>query len=277
MPFPSGESTRLLADPDAQLMRITTTTTIERPAHEIWDLVGHRFADGSVWASSVDTSRAVGGQKLADAPCGARECRVAVPGADRLVEELVAYDNASMSLTYVVAEGMQLVARSARNIWSVTPLSDARSKLRIDAEIDLSLTGRILAPVLRSLSGGDGPAQRRRSQGVRADRRPQPPEAATAVRHRRPRRPCRRQRRLYHPVGRRAHDRLALVGSLVRLQFHNGGGAVEVLQRALAAATEDYGDRGDRGDRPEGPDPVTHRPAPHATGRAWVRPGSRPV
>ena len=149
MPFPAGESTRLLAGPDAQLMRITTTTTIGRPAHAVWDLVGHRFADASVWASSVDISHAVGGPKLAGAPSGARECRVAVPGADLLVEELVAYDDVSMSLTYVLAEGMQQVARSARNTWSVTHLSEEESELRIDAEVDLSPTGRILAPVLR--------------------------------------------------------------------------------------------------------------------------------
>lgn len=130
-------------------MRIATTTTIDRPAHEIWSLVGHRFADASAWASSIDTSRAVAEPKLAGAPCGARECRVAVPGADRLVEKLVAYDTASMSLTYVLAEGMQQVARSARNTWSVTPLSETRSELRIDAEVDLAPTGRIIAPVLR--------------------------------------------------------------------------------------------------------------------------------
>lgn len=130
-------------------MRTTTTTTIERPAHEVWELVGHRFADASVWASSIDTSHAVGGPTLAGAPSGARECSLAVPGADLLVEELVTYDDASMSLTYVVAEGMQQVARSARNTWSVTPLSEKVSELRIDAEVDLSRTGRTLVAVLR--------------------------------------------------------------------------------------------------------------------------------
>ncbi len=129
-------------------MRITYTTAISRPAHEVWDLVGPRFADASVWASSVDISRAVGTPKLAGAPSGARECRVAVPGADLLVEELVDYDDLAMSLTYFVADGMQQVARSARNTWSVIPLSSEESELRIDAEVDLSPTGRILSPVL---------------------------------------------------------------------------------------------------------------------------------
>lgn len=137
-------------------MRITTTTTIDRPAHEVWDLVGRRFAGASVWASSIDTSRAVAGAQPTGEPSGARECRVAVPGADRLVEELVAYDDASMSLAYVVVEGMHRVARSARNTWIVIPLSDERSELRIDAEVDLSLTGLALAPVLRPYLAATG-------------------------------------------------------------------------------------------------------------------------
>jgi len=85
--------------------------------------------------------------KLVGEPSGARECRVAVPGADRLVEELVSYDNAPMSLAYIVAEGMQRVARSVRTTWSVTSLRDSRSELQIDAEVDLSPTGTLVALV----------------------------------------------------------------------------------------------------------------------------------
>ena len=93
-------------------MRITTTILITRPAADVWDLVGRRFAEASVWASGISESVAVGEAELPDAPCSARECHVAVPGADRLVEHLVAYDDATMSLTYTLAAGMDRVARS---------------------------------------------------------------------------------------------------------------------------------------------------------------------
>ena len=130
-------------------MRISTSTTIERPASDVWDLLGRRFGEASTWASSISASQAVGEPSIAGAPCGRRECRVAVPGAEHLVEELVAYDDASMTLTYRLAEGMQRVARSAHNTWSVVPLGENASQLRIEAVVDLAPTGRALGFGLR--------------------------------------------------------------------------------------------------------------------------------
>lgn len=165
-------------------MRITTTILITRPATDVWDLVGRRFAEASVWASSISESVAVGEAGLPDAPCSARECHVAVPGADRLVEHLVAYDDATMSLTYTLAAGMDRVARSARSTWTVVPLGATRSTLRIDAQIDPTPVGRIVAPLLRLYLAAMGrrhaddlrvfaetgaPSARKRRQGRRVD------------------------------------------------------------------------------------------------------------
>ncbi len=130
-------------------MRISTSTTIERPASDVWDLLGRRFGEASTWASSISASQTVGDPSIAGAPCERRECRVAVPGAEHLVEELVAYDDAAMTLTYRLAEGMQQVARSAHNTWSVVALGETTSQLRIEAEVDLVPTGRALGLVLR--------------------------------------------------------------------------------------------------------------------------------
>lgn len=130
-------------------MRISTSTIIQRPASDVWDLLGRRFGEASTWASSISASQAVGEPTIVDAPCGRRECRVAVRGADRLVEELVAYDDAAMTLTYRLAEGMQQVARSAHNTWSVVRLAETTSELRIEAEVALVPTRRAVGLVLR--------------------------------------------------------------------------------------------------------------------------------
>ncbi len=130
-------------------MRITTSTIIERPASDVWDLLGPRFGEASIWASSISASHATGEPTVAGAPCGTRVCRVAVPGADRLVEELVAYDDAAMTLTYRLTEGIQRVALSAYNTWSVVRLGETTSQLRIEAEVDPTPTGRALGLVLR--------------------------------------------------------------------------------------------------------------------------------
>ena len=122
---------------------------IERSASDVWDVLGRRFGDASTWASSISASQAVGEPTIDGAPCASRECRVAVPGTDRLVEELVAYDDASMTLTYRLAKGMQQVARAAHNTWSVLPLGETTSQLRIEAEVDFAPIGRALGHVLR--------------------------------------------------------------------------------------------------------------------------------
>ncbi|WP_353353829.1 SRPBCC family protein [Intrasporangium sp. DVR] len=141
-------------------MRITTRRTIHRPADDVWDVVGRRFDEAGVWASSIAASRATGpatppaqegpaaAAPLAGAPCTARECHVAAPGAERLVEELVAYDDHGRSLTYALATGMERFARSAVSTWSVEARSDHESVVRVDAEFRLTRFGRLLAPVL---------------------------------------------------------------------------------------------------------------------------------
>ncbi len=130
-------------------MRISTSTTIERPAADVWDLLGRRFGEASTWASSISASQAIGEPTIVGAPCERRECRVAVPGAKHLAEELVAYDDDAMTLTYRLAEGMRQIALSAYNTWSVVPLGENTSQLRIEAEVDLAPTGRALGFVLR--------------------------------------------------------------------------------------------------------------------------------
>lgn len=130
-------------------MKISIRTTIDRPAAEVWDVVGRRFGDASLWASSIDLSRAVGAPTLSGAPSEARECQVAVPGAGRLVEQLVDFDEEAMILTYALAGGMERIARSARNTWQVVATGDGRCELRIDAEFELTGLGRGLAPLIR--------------------------------------------------------------------------------------------------------------------------------
>ena len=129
-------------------MRITTRRTIHRPADEVWEVVGRRFGEAGVWASSIHTSHTTGPGRLPGAPCSARECHVAAPGADRLVEELVVYDESARTLSYALAGGMERFAASAVSTWSVDAVSDHASVLRVDAEFGLTRLGRVLAPVL---------------------------------------------------------------------------------------------------------------------------------
>ena len=129
-------------------MKQKQSTVINRPAAHVWRLLGDGFGDAATWASSIDASWSVGEPLLAGAPARGRECHVAVPGADRLVEELEHYDEADMTLTYVVAAGMQRLTRTVRNTWSVAPLDSHRAELTILTSVEFAPAGHLVAPLL---------------------------------------------------------------------------------------------------------------------------------
>jgi hypothetical protein len=132
-------------------MKISTCTVVHAPPAEVWAVIGPQFADSAAWAGSVTSSVGVGveGAALPGAPYVARECVIAAPGSDRLVEQITAYDSASMVLTYVVIEGLEHVAHRAALTWSVTRTPEGLSELRIDTDVTPSLVGRAMYPLLR--------------------------------------------------------------------------------------------------------------------------------
>ena len=130
-------------------MRITTNTRIDALPADVWRVVGPGFAHASRWASSTSTSVGVGLPSLANAPCSARQCKVTAPGAERLVEELIAYDADATTLTYAVTSGMDRVARATRVTWTVIGREVKESELRIEMDLDLSPLGRAIGPILR--------------------------------------------------------------------------------------------------------------------------------
>lgn len=134
-------------------MKISTSIVISAPSADVWAVVGPGFANPAAWASSVISSVGVdveaGAEALPGAPYSARECAIATPGTDRLVEELTAYDAESMTLTYVVAEGLERVARRTQLTWSVSQTPEGSSRLRIDTVLTPTLLGHAMRPLLR--------------------------------------------------------------------------------------------------------------------------------
>jgi hypothetical protein len=132
-------------------MKLSTTTVVHAPPTDVWGVVGPRFADAAAWATAVESSEGlpVEGTTPPGAPHSARACTIRRGG--RLVEHLIAYDMHDMTLTYVVTEGLQQVARRAALTWTVTPTPEGMSELRIDTEVTPTILGRALHPLVRHL------------------------------------------------------------------------------------------------------------------------------
>ncbi len=122
--------------------------------------LGHRHPRiGRLPTPTASTAAAATGLPLAatvaGAPVAGRVCQTGVGLVPQATETLVAYDEANRTLTYE-ASGMPAFVTTARNTWTVTPLGEHRTPVRIQAQFDtcglLGLLGRwaILAQVGRT-------------------------------------------------------------------------------------------------------------------------------
>ena len=129
-------------------MRIQQSIDIAAPADVAWDVVGHRFAEVSAWASAIPASQLVGEATTSGAPGDGRACSVATPGFEHIVEQLTAYDGDRMQLTYRAASGMPSSVTHAENTWRVEALGAGRSRVTMDAVVRARGAGRLAGPIL---------------------------------------------------------------------------------------------------------------------------------
>ena len=118
---------------------------VDAPADAVWDVVGRRFDRIGDWATVIPASVAVPSPATVcpAAPVAGCVCQTGVPLLPRVTEMLVAYDEAGRSLTYEAA-GMPAFVAVARNTWTVVPLDERRSRVRLQARFDTrGLLGRL--------------------------------------------------------------------------------------------------------------------------------------
>ena len=130
---------------------------VDAPADAVWDVVGRRFDRIGDLATVIPASQAVPLPAIAcpAAPVAGRVCRTGVTLLPQVTEMLVSYDEPGRSLTYE-ASGMPAFVTLARNTWTVVPLDERRSRVRLQARFEpRGLLGRlarwaILAQVRRT-------------------------------------------------------------------------------------------------------------------------------
>jgi hypothetical protein len=132
-------------------MQITSHTTINAPASDVWRVIAHQFDAIGEWASAIPTSYAA-----PDAPppvgaeVGARVCATSVRGFKDIREQFIAYDEEAMRFVYEATAGLPWIMRHAENQWHVLPLDESHCRVEAQAVVDLrSFPGFILVPLLR--------------------------------------------------------------------------------------------------------------------------------
>lgn len=136
-------------------MDLHSELIIEAPAARVWHALGERFMHVADWAAPILHSCPVGSGEPGVGVT--RACTIAPFGpvkAGVVSERLLGFDREAMRFEYEAAGGMPAFIASAVNRWSVTPLDEGRSLVRIHATVRLRgpmvLLGWLLAWQFRS-------------------------------------------------------------------------------------------------------------------------------
>jgi Polyketide cyclase / dehydrase and lipid transport len=132
-------------------MQITSQTTINAPASDVWRVIAHQFDAIGQWASSIPTSYAAPETSPpVGAEVGARVCATGVRGFKDVREQFISYDEETMLFAYEATAGLPWIVRHAENHWQVFSLHQSRCAVAAQAVVDLrTVPGLLLAPLLR--------------------------------------------------------------------------------------------------------------------------------
>lgn len=126
-------------------IQIVTEALIDRPAADVWRILGDGYSEISKWARAVTHS-----EGPAERSCqvgDVRSCTVA--GMGELREKITEFDPTTYVLAYEVTEGLPPVIRKGSNSWRLAPEGE-RTRLLMTGEAELRFPfGLILAPFLR--------------------------------------------------------------------------------------------------------------------------------
>jgi len=119
--------------------QLSTHLTIDAPADQVWQVIGPGFARIGDWATSIPASAAIpaaapacAAPTMAGAPAAGRACTTGIHLVPKITETLIAYDEASRTLTYE-ARGLPGFITIARSIWTVTPAGERECRITVTA------------------------------------------------------------------------------------------------------------------------------------------------
>jgi hypothetical protein len=121
--------------------QLSTHLTVDAPASQVWDVIGTGFARIGDWATSIPASTAIPGAPgsaaaataaVGSAPVAGRTCTTGAALVPQITETLIAYDEASRTLTYQ-AGGLPAFIITARSTWTVTPAAEGSCRVAITA------------------------------------------------------------------------------------------------------------------------------------------------
>ncbi|MEQ9297125.1 MAG: SRPBCC family protein [Cyclobacteriaceae bacterium] len=128
-------------------MDIRQEIIVNRPAAEVWEVLGNQFSDAYKWARGLDHSKGHGTPSFDDAPCGNRTCQV--PGFGQIEEVIRKFESENHVLSYEVTKGFPGFISSAVNTWTLVP-QGLSTKVMMHMQMQTTgIKGALMGPMMK--------------------------------------------------------------------------------------------------------------------------------
>ena len=128
-------------------MNIQKEILVNKPASEVWEVLGPQFEDAYKWARGLDHSQGHGEPVFDGAACSNRTCEV--PGFGEIQEVIKKFDAEKHILSYEVTHGFPGFITSAVNTWRLTA-QGFNTKVEMNMEMQTKgIKGAIMGPMMK--------------------------------------------------------------------------------------------------------------------------------
>ncbi|MFT5432982.1 MAG: hypothetical protein ACI9OJ_003687 [Myxococcota bacterium] len=128
-------------------IEITTTTTIDAQASDVWQVFGEEFGEVSQWsenftASSLDRAISKGAIRTVELKPGS-----GLSGT--VTQEVTEFDRAARALTYEMRSGVPALFRTIANEWTLVEIAPGKTRMSGQATFRLAWWAWPMTPLLR--------------------------------------------------------------------------------------------------------------------------------
>jgi len=129
------------------IMKIIKEVSINSPAEKVWDIVGRNFAKIGNWDGSVSSSVVNNDfPKVNGSPYGGRVCETSF---GTINEKFTAYDDNGMNFSFQ-GDITSKIFSNVINTVTVIPVSKNKSRIIVSPNVDLTLLGKIMSPLIKA-------------------------------------------------------------------------------------------------------------------------------
>ena len=135
-----------------KVKEINRDLQINSPIEEVWQVVGHEYAEAYKWASSLKHSEALNNESLNGSSCTERSCDVA--GFGQITERVLEYSDEEYLLSYEVTSGLPKFVIKTENTWKLSAAAGGNTNVEMRLKMQTKgFLGWLLGGIMERKTG----------------------------------------------------------------------------------------------------------------------------